>query len=808
MLEDFATARKNAQEFTRGQTAGVSRFWDPRHSRFFRNEKERVDSDVVASDPSAAATDNTQPPENTQPPVDDGPPPRPKPKRLTSTVTCLESLLEAPDSSEDSDKDFSPAWAHHALVDFMRLALTPMSQWESDEAAWVYCRVRTLGGALRLINGGITVFNAEQQATARQFLREAWDSRDDTGGAFGLRERTSAPDSESAPTEEGYYPPNAFLTYWGLLAADAFSEHEAGPVVSDEEKFAAYDWLRANLGFQIAMHYIGSTHADPQQLAWSLCGLVRFGPDGVLGNSVSADRQLLVAGLRAFFQQQRNKTWSIGAPLFHFRTAGNAYSYIYETLAELISLATSRDLAKNAAEALAAALREHSQEMLLALEYAEETSQYLGDDSRGWSSGHHPHRDSPECWATASVYRFGQALRRLFGMWSSAAAKAALDARRPSGGLADLGDRGETWNLGKGTAGVILATTYVHPTCLSQQRMEARTRFHHDPDRQLLDETQARSAMLFGPPGTGKTALAEFVASAIGWDFIEVTPAQFLDQGVDHVSARADAIFRQIMELDRCVVLFDEIDELIRNRSGETESIERFFTTTMLPRLAKMWSSRRVLFFVNTNNIAKVDTAIARSQRFDRLVFVLPPDYPKKKRMLAKAGITLNVENDKINNALLDRAFGSNAEKRIGWFAAIRYDQMGALVAQLRGRNSVNETVLIEAMTPIVSELAQLDWEANLVNGEKLPDVESLHVFERQDARLWHSARIDADTFEPEGVEVATVGGTRWAVINDMTGDPQQWAVQRGMELTATGVLKPAAGQPGPDPEDAAGGSP
>lgn len=802
VLEDFATARKNAQEFTRGQTAGVTRFWDPLHQRFFRNERQRVHFDAVTGDSSATGT------EDTQPAVDDGSGSRPKPKRLTSTITCLESLLEGPDSSDDSGKDFSPAWAHRTLVDFMRVALTPMSQWESDEAAWVYCRARTLGGALRLIDGGITVFDEEQQQTARQFLREAWDSRNDTGGAYGLRERTSAPGAESTSAEEDYYPPNAFLTYWGLLAADAFSGHEAGSIVTAEEKSAAYDWLRANLGFQIAMHYIGSTQADPQQLAWSLCGLVRFGPAGVLGNSVSADRQLLIAGLRAFFEQQRNKTWSIGAPLFHFRTAGNAYAYIYETLAELLSLATSTAVAQNAAEALAAALREHSQELLLALEYAEETSQHLGDGSRGWSSGHHPHRDSPECWATASVYRFGQALRRLFGMWSSASAKAALDARRPTGDLADLGDRGETWNLGKGTAGVILATTYVHPTSLSQQRLLGRTRFHQDPDRQLLDETQARSAMLFGPPGTGKTALAEFVAGAIGWDFIEVTPAQFLDQGVDHVSARADAIFRQIMELDRCVVLFDEIDELIRNRTGETESIERFFTTTMLPRLAKMWSSRRVLFFVNTNNIAKVDTAIARSQRFDSLVFVLPPDYQKKKRMLAKEGIVLNVENEKINNALLDKAFGSSAEKRIGWFAAIRYDQMPALIAQLKGKGSVNESVLIEGMTPIASELAQLDWEANLVDGEKLPDVESLHMFERQDARLWHSARIDDDTFQPDGVEVAAVGRTRWAVINDMTGDPQQWAVDRGMELTATGVLIPAATPPGPVPKEAADSSP
>jgi hypothetical protein len=475
-LEEFASARRNAQEFARGQTAGVSRFWDSAKEVVYRTEKDRVRADEP---------DDATPPGAEQTPY--------RPGRLTSTVTCLESLLEGPDSADGADKEFTPAWALQALGKFMTKSLTTTTGWQSDGAAWVYCRVRTLGGALRLIEGGIEVFDEQARDTARQLLREAWSSKDDRGGSCGLRELTDAPGTSDADADSArdHYPPNAFLTYWALVAADAVDGHgEDAPLIAERERTAAFDWLRANLGFQVALHYIGSNHADPQQLAWSLCGLVRFGAPGVLGNFVSADRQLLVAGLRAFFEQQRNKTWPIGAPLFHFRTAGNAYAYIYETLAELLSLATSKAVEKPAAEALASALREHSHELMLALEYAEETSQLLGDQSRGWSSGHHPHRDSAECWATASVYRFAQALRRLLGMWSSASAKASLDARRPSGDLAELGDRGQTWNLGHGTAGLILATTYVHPTSLSQQLLEAKTRFHHDPDRQLLEKDQ------------------------------------------------------------------------------------------------------------------------------------------------------------------------------------------------------------------------------------------------------------------------------------------------------------------------------
>ena len=113
----------------------------------------------------------------------------------------------------------------------------------------------------------------------------------------------------------------------------------------------------------------------------------------------------------------------------------------------------------------------------------------------------------------------------------------------------------------------------------------------------------------------------------MSWPFVEITPAQFLDEGVDLASKRADEIFSQVMELDRCVVLLDEIDELIKIRDNESSPVERFFTTSMLPRLAKLWDAGKVLFFVNTNDVVNVDPAIRRSQRFDAAFLVLPPGH-------------------------------------------------------------------------------------------------------------------------------------------------------------------------------------
>ena len=61
-----------------------------------------------------------------------------------------------------------------------------------------------------------------------------------------------------------------------------------------------------------------------------------------------------------------------------------------------------------------------------------------------------------------------------------------------------------------------------------------------------IKESAARSAILFGPPVTGKTSLVSAIAAAIVWDYVELHPSHFVAEGLPEVQHTADRIFRTI----------------------------------------------------------------------------------------------------------------------------------------------------------------------------------------------------------------------------------------------------------------------
>jgi SpoVK/Ycf46/Vps4 family AAA+-type ATPase len=141
--------------------------------------------------------------------------------------------------------------------------------------------------------------------------------------------------------------------------------------------------------------------------------------------------------------------------------------------------------------------------------------------------------------------------------------------------------------------------------------------------------------LLYGPPGCGKTHLARATAGEIEANFISVGINDVLDMWVGNSEKNLHQIFEQARQLQPCVLFFDEVDALGASRTDMRRSEGRFLINQFLNELDGIDSSNEgVLILAATNSPWYLDAAFRRPGRFDRLIFVAPPDAPARVSIL------------------------------------------------------------------------------------------------------------------------------------------------------------------------------
>ena len=141
--------------------------------------------------------------------------------------------------------------------------------------------------------------------------------------------------------------------------------------------------------------------------------------------------------------------------------------------------------------------------------------------------------------------------------------------------------------------------------------------------------------LLYGPPGCGKTYIAKATAGEIDATFVSVGISDVLDMWIGNSEKNLAGIFGSARRNTPCVLFFDEIDALGANRSHMKHGGGRHLINQFLSELDGTGASNdNILVMGATNAPWHMDPAFRRPGRFDRIVFVPPPDLEGRARIV------------------------------------------------------------------------------------------------------------------------------------------------------------------------------
>ncbi len=439
---------------------------------------------------------------------------------------------------------------------------------------------------------------------------------------------------------------------------------------------------------------------------------------------------------RLFTQQTPSGIWNKYFPLFHYEEAGSNFCFTFELLEAILCEFGGVEFK----------LLDNS-EILEGLERAVDWCENnrlecsgphpdTGKTIRftGWNSGGQLEtlrKNQPESWATAVVHMFLSELRTVTSRSIQRELLSKYRARMPeyTGGLnsktcrtKQLFDINILLNGHQQSLTKLFQREFIAPRSRGLQEtcsVEATIRRYPIPKANRL------SALLFGPPGTSKTEIIKAMADDLNWPLIEVTPSDFVRDTLANVYARAEEIFKDLMDLAGVIVFFDEMEALVPTRDAEAvpDITSQFLTTTMLPKLARLHDQRQVLFFMATNFQERFDPAIKRAGRFDLLVCMGPPSLKEKltRLHLVYSPTAESVQTKKAGGLI--KKYLSNDRTLRDQFELFTFGDLKAFLATLGSREDLGDKI---------EGLGQAEFQKKLRKfgdhvGLKIHDLDVLH---------------------------------------------------------------------------------
>jgi transitional endoplasmic reticulum ATPase len=149
------------------------------------------------------------------------------------------------------------------------------------------------------------------------------------------------------------------------------------------------------------------------------------------------------------------------------------------------------------------------------------------------------------------------------------------------------------------------------------------------------------TALMFGPPGTGKTTFARATAGRLGWPFVELLPSK-LSSGEGTLANELREALTELGRLDHVVIFIDEFDEIAPARESRPASAG--VVNELLKSIPDFRRRPGKLLICATNFVDAIDPAVMRPGRFDLLIGIGPPDHTALTALWDRALATMNLE--------------------------------------------------------------------------------------------------------------------------------------------------------------------